>query len=91
MHIDGKWVDSESGNVFEATSPSTGEMIGTLPEGTREDAQRAIRAANAAWQDWAARSAFDRAAVMERVARVIQERRDDLARTLTLDQAWVSV
>jgi acyl-CoA reductase-like NAD-dependent aldehyde dehydrogenase len=86
MHIDGKWVDSESGNVFEATSPSTGEVIGTLPEGTREDAQRAILAANAAWQDWAARSAFDRAAVMERVAGVIQERRDDLARTLTLDQ-----
>ena len=86
MHIDGKWVDSESGNVFEATSPSTGEVIGTLPEGTREDAQRAIGAANAAWQDWAARSAFERAAVMERVAGVIQERRDDLARTLTLDQ-----
>ena len=86
MHIDGKWVDSESGNVFEATSPSTGERIGTLPEGTREDAQRAIGAANAAWQDWAARSAFERAAVMERVAGVIQERRDDLARTLTLDQ-----
>ena len=86
MHIDGKWVDSESGNVFEATSPSTGEVIGTLPEGTREDAQRAIGAANAAWQDWAARSAFERAAVMVRVAGVIQERRDDLARTLTLDQ-----
>ncbi|TML00601.1 MAG: aldehyde dehydrogenase [Actinobacteria bacterium] len=86
MHIDGKWVDSESGNVFEATSPSTGEAIGTLPEGTREDAQRAIGAANAAWQDWAARSAFERAAVMVRVAGVIQERRDDLARTLTLDQ-----
>jgi len=86
MHIDGKWVDSESGKVFEATSPSTGEVIGTLPEGTRGDAQRAIGAANAAWQDWAARSAFDRAAVMGRVGRVIQERRDDLARTLTLDQ-----
>jgi len=86
MHIDGKWVDSESGSVFEATSPSTGEVIGTLPEGTRGDAQRAIGAANAAWQDWATRSAFDRAAVLERVARVIQERRDDLARTLTLDQ-----
>ena len=86
MHIDGKWVESESGGAFEATSPSTGEAIGTLPEGTRGDAQRAIVAANAAWQDWAARSAFDRAAVMERVARVIQERRDDLARMLTLDQ-----
>jgi acyl-CoA reductase-like NAD-dependent aldehyde dehydrogenase len=86
MHIDGKWVDSESGQVFKATSPSTGEVIGTIPEGTRADAHRAIAAANSAWQDWAARSAFDRAVAMERVARIIDERRAELARTLTLDQ-----
>lgn len=86
MYVDGKWVDSESGKVLEATSPSTGEVIGTVPEGTRKDAHRAIAAANAAWQDWAARSAFDRAAAMERVARLIDGRRDDLAGTLTLDQ-----
>ena len=86
MFIDGKWVDSDGGAAFEATSPATGEVIGTVPEGTRGDAQRAIAAANAAWGDWAARSAFDRAAAMRRVARVIEERRDDLARTLTLDQ-----
>jgi acyl-CoA reductase-like NAD-dependent aldehyde dehydrogenase len=67
-------------------SPATGESLGTLPEGTREDAQRAIAAANAARRDWAARSAFDRAAALERVAELIEERRDDLARTLTLDQ-----
>src|SRR5919199_1618585 len=43
-------------------------------------------AANAAWRDWAAKSAFDRAAALERVAELVEERRDDLARTLTLDQ-----
>jgi acyl-CoA reductase-like NAD-dependent aldehyde dehydrogenase len=86
MFIDGKWVDSESGAVFEATSPATGERIGTIPEGTRGDAQRAIAAAGASWPDWAARSAFDRARAMARVAAVISERREDLARTLTLDQ-----
>ena len=56
------------------------------PEGTREDVQRAIAGANAAWRDWAARSAFERAAAMERVADLIVERRDDLALALTLDQ-----
>src|SRR5687768_12405974 len=86
MYLDGKWVESESGDAFEATSPSTGEVIGTVPEGSREDARRAIAAAGAAWSDWAARSAFDRAAALRRVAEVIRERRDDLARTLTLDQ-----
>jgi succinate-semialdehyde dehydrogenase/glutarate-semialdehyde dehydrogenase len=86
MFVGGEWVESESGARFEATSPATGESLGTLPEGTREDARRAIAAANAARRDWAARSAFERAAAMNRVADLIEERRDDLARTLTLDQ-----
>jgi acyl-CoA reductase-like NAD-dependent aldehyde dehydrogenase len=86
MYVDGKWVESESGTTFEARSPSSGELIGTIPQGTRGDAQRAIVAAGAAWRDWAARSAFDRAAALGRVAEVIRERREDLARTLTLDQ-----
>jgi acyl-CoA reductase-like NAD-dependent aldehyde dehydrogenase len=86
MHIAGEWVESESGATMEATSPATGEVIGAFPEGTREDAQRAIAAANAAWREWAARSAFERAHVLEGVADLVHERRDDLARTLTLDQ-----
>jgi acyl-CoA reductase-like NAD-dependent aldehyde dehydrogenase len=57
-----------------------------VPEGTRADAQRSIDAASAAWSKWAAASPFDRATAMERVAAIIGERRDDLARTLTLDQ-----
>ena len=86
MVIGGVWVESESGERFEATSPATGEVLGTVPNGTRDDAQRAIAAANVARRDWAARSAFERAAAMERVAVIVEERRDDLARTLTLDQ-----
>jgi acyl-CoA reductase-like NAD-dependent aldehyde dehydrogenase len=86
MYIAGEWVESESGARLEATSPVTGESIGSVPEGTREDADRAIGAANVAWRGWAAQSAFERAAALERVAEAVAERRDDLARTLTLDQ-----
>ena len=84
--IGGAWADSESGARMDATSPSSGETIGTVAAGTRDDARRAISAANGAWREWAARSAFDRAAALERVAEVIVDRRDDLARMLTLDQ-----
>ena len=86
MYVGGAWVESESGERMEAISPATGETIGSVPEATRDDARRAIAAANAAAREWAARSAFERAAAMERVAEIIEERRDDLARTLTLDQ-----
>ena len=84
--IGGAWAESESGSRMEATSPATGESLGSVPEGTRADVQRAVAAANAACRDWAARSAFERAHAMERVAELIVERRDELARTLTLDQ-----
>ncbi len=86
MYVAGSWIESESGARMDTTSPATGETIGSVPEGTREDARRAIAAANAAAGDWARRSPFERAAAMERVAEIIVERRDDLARTLTLDQ-----
>jgi succinate-semialdehyde dehydrogenase/glutarate-semialdehyde dehydrogenase len=86
MYIDGTWVWSESGGRMEAFSPSTGENLGTVPDGTRADVQRAIAAANRAQPEWAARTPFERAEIMERIAEVIGERRDKLARTLTLDQ-----
>ncbi|HYT52417.1 MAG TPA: aldehyde dehydrogenase family protein [Gaiellaceae bacterium] len=86
MYVGGAWVQSESGGRTEATSPATGETIGSVPEGTRDDTRRAIAAANAAAREWAGRSAFERAAAMERVAGIIEERRDELAHTLTLDQ-----
>jgi len=86
MYVGGSWVESESGERLEAISPATGETIGSVPEATRDDTGRAIAAANAAAREWAARSAFERAAAMERVAGIIEERREELAHTLTLDQ-----
>jgi acyl-CoA reductase-like NAD-dependent aldehyde dehydrogenase len=38
MLIGGEWVDSASGATFEATSPSTGQLIARVPQGGREDA-----------------------------------------------------
>jgi succinate-semialdehyde dehydrogenase/glutarate-semialdehyde dehydrogenase len=86
MFIAGEWVGSESGATFEATAPSTGEVIGTVPEGTRDDVRRAVRAAARAFETWSGLSAFDRAAAMRRVAAAIDAGREDLARTLALDQ-----
>jgi len=86
MFIAGEWVGSESGVTFEATSPSTGEVIGTLPEGTRDDVRRAVVAAAEAFGIWSRFTAFDRAGAMRRVAEAIDGRRDEMARTLALDK-----
>ena len=86
MFIDGEWCDAASGATVDATSPATGESLGPVAEGDRDDARRAIAAANAAFPAWAARTGFERAELMHRVADACERRRDELARLLTLDQ-----
>jgi acyl-CoA reductase-like NAD-dependent aldehyde dehydrogenase len=86
MFVGGDWRPSASGETFEATSPATGELIATVPQGDRDDARRAIAAAREAADGWARLTAFERAAKMHAVGDIIESRRDQLARTLTLDQ-----
>ncbi len=86
MFVGGSWQSSASGETFDATSPATGESIGSIPQGDRGDAQRAIAAARDAADGWARLTAFDRAAKMHAVGDLIESRRDELAHTLTLDQ-----
>jgi succinate-semialdehyde dehydrogenase/glutarate-semialdehyde dehydrogenase len=86
MFIAGEWTAAESGETFEAESPATGEAIGVVQQGGREDAQRAIEAANGAAQAWGRLSAFERAAYLHRIADEVERRRDNLVHSLTLDQ-----
>jgi succinate-semialdehyde dehydrogenase/glutarate-semialdehyde dehydrogenase len=86
MFVGGRWVDSESGETFEAISPATGEVIATLPKGTRADAARAVEAAHQARAAMAGLGAFERAALLHRVAEAMERHREDLAHWLSLDQ-----
>src|SRR6266849_6337634 len=86
MFVGGHWVDSESGETFEATSPATGEVIARLPKGTRAEAVRALEAASAARASMASLGAFERAALLHRIANTMEARRDELAHWLSLDQ-----
>jgi acyl-CoA reductase-like NAD-dependent aldehyde dehydrogenase len=86
MFIAGAWAESLTGEVFDAESPVTGAKIGAIQKGGREDAQRAIAAANEAAPAWARQSPFERAALLNRIADEVEKRRAALAHALTLDQ-----
>ena len=86
MLIAGDWVAAVSGAEEPATSPATGEEIGPVAQGDREDARRAVAAAGRAFPGWAQATAFARAEALHRVGSVCERRRDELARALTLDQ-----
>src|SRR5262249_55976709 len=86
MFIEGEWADAADGATIEATSPATGESLGPVAEGGRVDTRRAIAAATAAFPGWAARTGFERAEHLHRVADACERRRDELARICALDQ-----
>jgi len=86
MFVDGNWVESESGQLFDADSPATGEIIAQVPKGTRVDAQRAVEAAHKARGAMAKLKGFERSKRLHRIAEAIEKRSDELGRLLTLDQ-----
>jgi acyl-CoA reductase-like NAD-dependent aldehyde dehydrogenase len=77
-YIGGEWVDSASGETFESTSPATGDSIGTFPKSNAEDADRAVEAAKAAFEEWRLVPAPKRGEILYRFANLLIEEKDDL-------------
>src|SRR5260370_34798751 len=84
MFVDGRWTESESGQLFDATSPATGEGIAQVPKGTRADARKAIEAAHRARKPMAALKAFARSRRLHSIAEALGRRREELRRIPTL-------
>jgi betaine-aldehyde dehydrogenase len=87
MYIDGRWCDAAEGGTRTLVNPSNDEAIAIVAEGTREDADRAIASAHAAFYGgtWADVTAQDRARLLMRVADKIEEYGSELARIDTLN------
>jgi acyl-CoA reductase-like NAD-dependent aldehyde dehydrogenase len=86
MHIDGEWREAGSGETFETVSPATGEVLAVLPLAGREDARAAIGAAGRARSRVTALTAFERADLCDAAAAVLDRRREELGRELSLEQ-----
>jgi len=87
LFVGGEWVDgAASGNTFDVTNPANGETLATLPDAGQEEMRRAIDAAAAAQEEWAATTAAYRAGIMRRAADLMHERKEHLATVMTLEQ-----
>lgn len=85
-YINGQWVQAHSGNLLSVTNPANGEHLANVPDMDAEDARHAIRAADAAWPDWRARSAKERANILHRWFDLVMHHQEDLARLMTAEQ-----
>jgi acyl-CoA reductase-like NAD-dependent aldehyde dehydrogenase len=84
--IGGEWVESTGSHVREIVSPVTGGKLADVPDASGEDVARAARAAREAQPAWAALSAWERARICHAIADLIEERKEEMARELTLEQ-----
>jgi succinate-semialdehyde dehydrogenase/glutarate-semialdehyde dehydrogenase len=84
--IDGERVAARARETIPVVNPATGHAIGELPVATTQDLGAAAEAAARGFQRWRSCSAVDRAGVLRNAARLLRERRDRIARILTLEQ-----
>jgi len=79
LYIGGAWVPSTGSGTIEVVNSTTEEVIGTIPEGTPEDVDRAARAAADAFPEWAASSRDERSKTLARVQESLTARTVDIA------------
>ncbi len=84
MVIGGEKVAAQK--TFEVRNPSNGELVGLAPDATLADLDKAVAAADAAFQTWSTKSDEDLRAACEAVTAKITENSDELAQLITLEQ-----
>ncbi|MGA5276878.1 aldehyde dehydrogenase family protein [Streptomyces cellulosae] len=85
MYIDGAWRPAAGRDVIEVVGPADEQVIATVPAGTVEDVDAAVRAARAALPAWAATPPAERAARLAALRDQLRARRDEIAATVTAE------
>src|SRR5262245_5739556 len=88
MLIDGEWTSAAEG--IDVIDKYTGEVIGTVPAGTREDVARATQAARAAFATWGETPAHKRSKILLKTAEGLAARQDEIATIIAREagKAW---
>lgn len=84
--VAGKWCDADHQQTSEILNPATLEVIGTVPNMGKAEAERAIEAAKEAWPLWKNKTAKDRSIILKKWFDLIISNADDLAFILTSEQ-----
>ncbi|MGZ0212624.1 MAG: NAD-dependent succinate-semialdehyde dehydrogenase [Actinomycetales bacterium] len=85
LFIGGQWIAASGSKTLDVTDPATGKVIRSISDASAEDGMRALDAAVAAQDSWAATPARERGEILRRTFDLVQEHRDDLALLMTLE------
>ncbi len=88
LFIDGEFVDSASGKVFNTYNPATGAVLASIAEADANDVDRAVKAARAAFQEgspWRKMNSSDRTRCLLKLADLIRANAEEISELETLD------
>lgn len=83
--INGEWSQGSAGVSEPVINPATGEVLGQVPHVNEADMDAALAASQAGFDVWSKVSAVERQALINKTCDLLEERRDDICRTLTLE------
>src|SRR5215218_9830988 len=83
--IGGEWVDGDGRETEPVYDPATGEVIAETPLSTKDDVDRAVRAAGAAFEEWAKSPVVKRVQVLFRYKMLLEEHCEELRDLVTLE------
>jgi aldehyde dehydrogenase (NAD+) len=82
IFINGKWIASVGHGVLTVTNPVTEEPVATIPAGSAQDVDLAVRAAADAFPAWSRSSVDERIQVLRKLAQLTEERSEEIARAI---------
>jgi succinate-semialdehyde dehydrogenase / glutarate-semialdehyde dehydrogenase len=85
LFVAGSWRPAAAGRRLEVADPATGSVLATVADADTDDATAAVDAAAAAAADWAATSPRSRADLLMRAFHLMQERSEELALLISLE------
>ncbi|CAM5384313.1 aldehyde dehydrogenase [Streptomyces avidinii] len=85
MYIGGEWRAAVGRERIEVFNPADEQLIASVPAGTEEDVDAAVRAARAAFPSWAATAPAERAALIGALRDVLVARKGEIAETITAE------
>ena len=83
--IDGKWNSSEKGETYDVINPATEEVLGKASKASENDVNKALKSAEKGLEVWRKTPPWERAKIIRKIADLMRERSDILAKWLTLE------
>ena len=83
--INGKWQKAEKGETYEVINPATEEILGKASKASEADVNKALKSAEKGLQVWKKTPPWQRSKIIRKIADLIRERTDVLAKWLTLE------